>query len=510
MILVFMIMFSVHASIYNNYNDSVSYANRYIDLFKDNYKYIVKSNNGFIIPFSYENGRLSVMNEFKNGAFVSLEEYLDTFVNNESYLSYGEEYWTLTSSGNKKYSVTYKNYDIRDKSDTTGTRVVEQVIHDVKVNGKGTKNNPWTFFPKYSVTVKNETPSYGSVIATSEYVYDGDTAIIKLIPNVGYEYESDTCSGLSNYSRNSNYVYISNVKNDIVCTFKFKYKNINVSYDSNGGSACNPSSKIYKINDNYDLGCTPSRNGFNFIGWYTELNGGEKLTSTSKVSKGEDHSVYAHYEAKPISLGNQSFNVYYSSSQSSLSIKGASGGSGSYSYTISGNGSSNFSIAANTLYIAGGTSAGTYTLTITVKDNISGATTTATFTVVISYRPTTTTRRTTSTTRRMTNTTRRRTSTTRRITSTTRRTRRTTTTTVTRRTTTVKKTTTKKATTRRTTTVKKTTTKKATTRRTTTKRTTTRRTTTTRRSGGGCRCSGGRGCSGGWRCDSKHSNQCCA
>lgn len=492
MILVFMIMFSVHASIYNNYDDSVSYANRYIDLFKDNYKYIVKSDNGFIVPFSYENGRLSVINEFKNGAFVNLEEYLDTFVNNESYLSYGEEYWTLTSSGNKKYYVTHNKYDVKDKSDTTGTRIVEQVIHDVKVNGKGTKNDPWTFFPKYSVTVKNETPSYGNVTATNEYVYDGDTAVIELLPNVGYEYESDTCSGLSNYSRNGNYVYINNVKKDIVCTFRFKYKNINVSYDSNGGSVCSPSSKIYKINDNYDLGCTPVRNGFNFTGWYTELNGGEKLTSISKVSKGENHSIYAHYEAKPISLSNQSYSTYYSSSQISFSMTGASGGSGSYSYTISGNGSSNFSIAANTLYIAGGTSVGTYTLTITVKDNISGATTTAIFTITISHRPTTTTRRRTTTngtgvspTRRTTTTIRRTTTTTRRVPTT--------------------------VTTKRTTTTarKTTTTKKIT---TTRKITTSRRTTTTKKSsgGGGCRCNGGKNCSGGWRCDPKHPNQCCA
>ena len=48
---LFMFINKYNAVINNDYNKTVNYANKYIELFKDSDKYIEKSGNGFIIPF---------------------------------------------------------------------------------------------------------------------------------------------------------------------------------------------------------------------------------------------------------------------------------------------------------------------------------------------------------------------------------------------------------------------------------------------------------------------------
>ena len=484
---------NVNAKINNNYNISANYANKYIQSFKDNDKYILKSSGSFVIPFSYENGALSTNNLYKNGGMISLTEFKSTFVNDDSYLLSGQEYWTLTSKdSNSNYLVTYNGEGYKDLSRESGLKVTEHIEESAKVYGRGTYNDPWTFSPKYNVIVKNTTPSYGNVTAETNVVYGGDSAKIVLEPKPGYEYASDTCSGMIGYSRSENNVIINDVEKDIICSFTFKPKSFSVSYDSNGGSVCNPSSNVQTIGSSYNLNCTPIRNGFNFDGWYTELDGGTKLTTTTKITNYNNHSIYAHWTAKPISLSNQSFQAYYSSAQISFAMVSASGGSGLYTYTISGTNSNKFSISANTIYVTAGTGIGTYTLNVKATDNYSGATASATFTINIKQQTTTTTRRTTTTTRYVTT---RRTTTRGGVTNTTRATTRATT----RRTTT-------RATTRRTTTKRVTT--RATTRRTTT-RATTRRTTARRTTTKGvpCHCNGGKNCSGGYTCV---GNRCCA
>ncbi|UKI58942.1 MAG: InlB B-repeat-containing protein [Clostridium sp.] len=159
----------------------------------------------------------------------------------------------------------------------------------------------------------------------------------------------------------------------------------------------------YKATDNYNLSCTPTRNGFNFDGWYSMREAGSKLTTNTRLINNNDHTIYAHWSAKPITLSNQNFSFTYSSARQSRAMTNATGGSGLYTYTISGNGASNFSISNNNLFVNGGTNTGAYKLTIKATDSISGATTTATFNVTIRntttttyiYIPDPTTRRTT-------------------------------------------------------------------------------------------------------------------
>ena len=395
---IFLLLISnVYAKINNNYNVSADYANKYIEMFDDNSKYIIRSSGSFIVPFSYENGTLSTNNLYKNGGMLSLTEFKNTLVNNDSYLLSGQEYWTLTSkNSNYNYVITHIKENYKDITSDSGLKVTEQIKEDTKVYGDGTYNNPWIFVPKYNVIVKNTTPDYGNVSTKSNYVYAGDSAKITLEPKLGYEYDRDTCSNMSGYSRDENNVVISNVRKDITCSFAFASKMFNVEFDSNGGSVCNPDSYSYQKGDTYNLDCTPIRNEFDFDGWYTELDTGTKLTDTTKITNYDDHSIYAHWLARSITLTDQNFEAYYSTDQIGFNIVGATGGSGVYTYTIAGNDADNFSISANTLYVEAGTNVGTYTLTVTATDDYSNSTATAVFTVTIKQQTTTTKKVTTS------------------------------------------------------------------------------------------------------------------
>ena len=303
----------------------------------------------------------------------------------------GQEYWTLTNKNtNINYIISHNNEKYKNIIDASGLRVTEQILEKTRVSGTGTYNDPWIFSPKYNLTIKNLTPSYGMANAESDYVYAGEIAKITLNSRPGYEYETDTCSDMKGYLKVGNNIRIKDITKDIVCSFTFKPKEFIVKYDSNGGTLCSPDSYTYKKEDTYNINCNPTRTGFTFDGWYTELDGGIKLNSTTKITNYNNHSIYAHWISKPITLANQSFVVYRNSSETSVAIRNAEGGSGLYTYTINGSGSDNFSIKNNSLYIKGNTSVGTYILTVIATDEYSNSSVTATFTVNI--KNTTTTR----------------------------------------------------------------------------------------------------------------------
>lgn len=70
-----------------------------------------------------------------------------------------------------------------------------------------------------------------------------------------------------------------------------------VAFDACGGIVGLPSMEVTYY-DYYGELPTPTRNGYSFIGWYTEIDGGDKVTGSSdRVKIIADHTLYAHWEA---------------------------------------------------------------------------------------------------------------------------------------------------------------------------------------------------------------------
>ena len=67
-----------------------------------------------------------------------------------------------------------------------------------------------------------------------------------------------------------------------------------VTFDANGGSVTGENIAV-SYDDYYGTLPVPTQNGHAFSGWYTEIDGGTKVTETSKVNIAQDHTLYAHW-----------------------------------------------------------------------------------------------------------------------------------------------------------------------------------------------------------------------
>lgn len=69
---------------------------------------------------------------------------------------------------------------------------------------------------------------------------------------------------------------------------------ITVTMNANGGKSKTSSIKVKK-GSTYGSLPTPTRKGYEFDGWYTSKNGGSKVTKNTKVTKSQNHTLYAHW-----------------------------------------------------------------------------------------------------------------------------------------------------------------------------------------------------------------------
>ena len=101
----------------------------------------------------------------------------------------------------------------------------------------------------------------------------------------------------------------------------------------------------------------------------------------------EDVTLKAVWIPNQLNFANQTINKTFSTGAQTAGITGASNGTGSYTYTekseknASGTATNYISISGTTINIAASTPAGTYTYVITAKDNNSGVTKDATYTI---------------------------------------------------------------------------------------------------------------------------------
>ena len=74
----------------------------------------------------------------------------------------------------------------------------------------------------------------------------------------------------------------------------WKARQYTLTYNANGGSV-SPATKTVTYDSAYGTLATPSRSGYDFDGWYTKADGGSRVKNTTKVTKTENHTVYAHW-----------------------------------------------------------------------------------------------------------------------------------------------------------------------------------------------------------------------
>lgn len=90
--------------------------------------------------------------------------------------------------------------------------------------------------------------------------------------------------------------------NDLHLVAQWTQSNIIVSFDSNDNTVPNPSSRQVFFDSPYGALPVVSRNGYKFIGWYTERTYVNLVTSTTKVTNSNNHTLYARWEAATVKV----------------------------------------------------------------------------------------------------------------------------------------------------------------------------------------------------------------
>lgn len=97
---------------------------------------------------------------------------------------------------------------------------------------------------------------------------------------------------------------ISGTYNDILtftmdCRESYPDGKCRLVYDANGGTVTT-TGKVLNIGSVYGTLETPTRIGYSFEGWYTGLNGGQKVSEQDKILQGT--TIYAHWKANTYTI----------------------------------------------------------------------------------------------------------------------------------------------------------------------------------------------------------------
>lgn len=78
---------------------------------------------------------------------------------------------------------------------------------------------------------------------------------------------------------------------------------ITVTFEPAGGYLSGAWEK--EVSGTYGALPAASRNGMTFLGWYTQPEGGNRISASSRVTAKADHTLYAHWQADPLAIPEQ-------------------------------------------------------------------------------------------------------------------------------------------------------------------------------------------------------------
>jgi uncharacterized repeat protein (TIGR02543 family) len=172
-------------------------------------------------------------------------------------------------------------------SKTYETQVVETTIMSTAKNH--TLYAKWT--PKtYTVTFKNG----DTIVSTKKVAYDSTYGTMPLVTKTGH----DLVGWYTAASGGSKVTTSTKVKltADQTLYARWTPKTITISFDSQGGSVVDNITVIY--GNTYGELPVPEFDGYIFDGWFTEKNGGDRVTEYTKVKCSDWQTLYAKWTAK--------------------------------------------------------------------------------------------------------------------------------------------------------------------------------------------------------------------
>lgn len=294
------------------FEDGKNVANKYMqNNFESDYsRYIVSEDT----KYGYNQRGIFLVSGFKKGGLVNKYEFELSReyenVSDSSWLFDVNGYWSLTESENgKTYVVGKGDYS---KTSIFNNRVVEYVRNNTRVSGKGTYSNPWVIDKSYRVAVRANRENVVEAITVNNNkcgeskcetnVFMNRDAVFYFTFKDGYEFDSsgegsNLCNA-SGYTASLRKLVISNVMDDLECIFKVKEREYKITFNPNGGTLSGESSKNVTYSKAFGSMPEPTKEGYAFLGWYTDPTDGNKIDNSSTLDTPSDQTLYAHWSAK--------------------------------------------------------------------------------------------------------------------------------------------------------------------------------------------------------------------
>ncbi len=205
---------------------------------------------------------------------------------------------TLDRTNYTALASTYKE----QKSDTSGATYIGYVEDEAGNFGTCT------------TTLRRDEGKPECALTASGTKKDGTDTYLSNV-TISFSKHTDSMSDVANYgigsttgnktatlSTNTTQSYtgyiIDNAGNQDTCTLSVTRNTaLTLTYNSNNGNACDPSTKTINYNSTYGTLCTPTRTGYTANGWWTQASGGTQVKATDTVSVTTDPTIYAHWTA---------------------------------------------------------------------------------------------------------------------------------------------------------------------------------------------------------------------
>ena len=151
-------------------------------------------------------------------------------------------------------------------------------------------------------TLTAERTINGNITPIVAYVNYGEMQTFEIIPNEGYEINDVKVDGISVKSNlialeggDAKEYTFENVKKNQKISAEFKKKTYTITFDPTGGKV-SPTSKKVTYNGIYKELPVPTKDGYNFLGWFTKESDGTKIIENSQLIVNADHTIYANWE----------------------------------------------------------------------------------------------------------------------------------------------------------------------------------------------------------------------
>lgn len=274
------------------------------------YKYANKKGNvadltyGTKTAASTSSSKTSAALTSDGGITVSLE----TDYNTNYKLCYREVPVTVDVPANTTYSVTFEcNYDLTLKrGNRKATATCQARIDDLGIAGAADSGTTVKFhWEEYNIaTIVNDqevTSGNRTYINPGGNENEGKEITVTRSKILTYDFVNNTNArkAITHYfgfwvacQRASSYQN----QGKIIWTITPKSIAYTVNFDPNGGEVSKASMAV-TYGKTYGTLPTPTRMGYTFDGWYTELTGGTKIVSSTMVGSSAGSTLYAHWKA---------------------------------------------------------------------------------------------------------------------------------------------------------------------------------------------------------------------